>query len=167
MNLRTLIIMRHAKSDWGEAQLTDHERPLAARGRRDAVKMARWLGDQEFAPSAIKCSSALRAIETSVAVANELGGLPIIREDRLYLADLNELLAAVRRPVSACWLLVGHNPGLESLVRYFDPDIERRSRHRKLLPTAAIYAFNINGERERLAPGCGSLVCHQRPKLIT
>ena len=167
MNRQTLIIMRHAKSDWAQAQQTDHERPLAARGRRDSVKMARWLGSQELAPTGIKCSSAVRALETAQAVAKELGGLPIVREDSLYLADLNDLLAVVQRPVSSCWVLVGHNPGLESLVRFLDPGIDHRSSHRKLLPTAAIYAFNIVSDQETLSTGCGSLLCHQRPKLIT
>lgn len=166
MGHQNLIIMRHAKSDWAGRLQSDYDRPLAARGSRDAAKMARWLARQEFAPSCIKSSPAVRAAQTARIVAKELDGLPIIWESSLYLADLNVLLDIVRHPPSACWLLVGHNPGLESLLYFCDREVERRIKYRKLLPTAAAYAFNIDTGAKTLVAGCGSLLVHQRPKLL-
>jgi phosphohistidine phosphatase len=165
MDQQNLIIMRHAKSDWGGGRQSDHERPLAPRGRRDAAKMGRWLRQQAFTPTCIKSSPAARASETARIVAEELGGLPIVWESSLYLADIDELLEVLRYPPSPCWLLVGHNPGLESLVRFCDPALARRVEYQKLLPTAAVYAFRIESAAT-LGAGCGSLLCHQRPKLI-
>ena len=166
MEHQKLIIMRHAKSDRSSTVQADYDRPLAARGRRDAAKMAHWLDRQAFAPSCIRSSPAVRAAETARIVAKELDGLPIIWESSLYLADLNELLEVVRRPPSACWLLVGHNPGLESLLYFCDRDVERRIKYRKLLPTAAAYAFSIETDANALVAGCGSLLVHQRPKRL-
>lgn len=161
-----LIIMRHAKSDWAGGQQSDYDRPLAARGLRNAAAMAQWLGSQEFAPTCIKSSPAVRTSETARIVAKGLGGTPIIWESSLYLADLDDLLKIVAYPPSTCWLLVGHNPGLESLVRFCDPTIEGRIDHRKLLPAGALYAFSIDMDNEILSRGRGLLLCHQRPKLL-
>ncbi len=163
---QSLIIMRHAKSDWTGGQRSDYARPLASRGARNAAAMAQWLGQQEFAPTCIKSSPAVRAAETARIVAKELGGTPIIWESKLYLADLSDLLEIAAHPPSARWLLVGHNPGLESLVRFCDPEIEDRTAHGKLLPTGALYAFVIDTDNEKLSSGCGSLICHQRPKSL-
>jgi phosphohistidine phosphatase len=165
MARQNVIIMRHAKSDWGGGLQSDRDRPLAPRGRRDAEKMARWLRRQAFTPTCIKSSPAARAGETARIVAQELDGVPIVWENRLYLADLDDLLAVLRCPPSTCWLLVGHNPGLESLVHFCDPTIERRIKFQKLLPTAGVYAFSIDADAT-IAAGCGSLLCHQRPKLL-
>lgn len=166
MSDQNLIIMRHGKSDWGRPQQVDFERPLNERGRRDVAKMARWLGQQAVAPICIKSSPAARASETARIIARALDGLPIIWDDCLYLADLSELLGIIAHPPGASWLLIGHNPGLESLVRFCDPEIERKVDFRKLLPTAAAYVIGLDTDVEHLAPGCGVLRSHQRPKML-
>ena len=61
MSHQTLIVMRHAKSEWNAGPMADFDRPLAPRGQRDAVKMSRWLAGQPFAPGEIKSSTARRA----------------------------------------------------------------------------------------------------------
>jgi len=146
--------------------MADFDRPLAPRGQRDAVKMSRWLAEQPFAPSEIKSSTARRAAETATTMAAGLGGVPVIWDEELYLADLDVLLAAVSAPPSASWLLVGHNPGLETLVEFLCPDIAKHSKFAKLMPTASIYALRIEHSPNPLKRGCAVLLAHQRPKAL-
>lgn len=116
-SVRTVLLMRHAKSSWDDADLDDHVRPLNKRGRRDAPRMGRFLVEQELAPELLITSSAKRARQTAELVAEECGGPQVIIEDRLYMADPNdwrEVLAEA--PLVSRLLLVGHNPGLEELV---------------------------------------------------
>ena len=166
MSHQKLIIMRHGKSDWGAGERSDIERPLNARGRQDAAKMGAWLRDCEFAPTYVKSSIAQRATETGQIIAGELNGLPMICEDTLYLADLNRLLEVVGRPPAPTWILIGHNPGLESLLHFLDPQIENRIEFSKIMPTAAIYVFEIDMGDFVMSKGCGMLLCHQRPKQL-
>jgi phosphohistidine phosphatase len=115
---RRLIVLRHAKSD-RSGKGADHDRPLAVRGRREAVLAGRWLKANAADIDLVVCSSATRARQTWKRAAKELGGDPSLRvEDRLYAATERELMAVVRKlPESAhTVLLVGHNPGLEELV---------------------------------------------------
>jgi phosphohistidine phosphatase len=118
---RRLIVLRHAKSDWSSG-VGDHDRPLAGRGRREAVLAGRWLREHGVDVDLVLCSSAKRARQTWKRVAGQLairGAGPDLRvEDRLYAASDRQLLRVVRAlPDSArAVLLVGHNPGLEDLV---------------------------------------------------
>ncbi len=166
MGDQRLIVMRHAKSDWTATHGTDFERQINSRGRSDALRMGRYLRELDITPSCIKASPARRAAETAEIVAEALDGIPIIYEASLYLADLNELIEVARRPPSHCWVLIGHNPGLESLIAFLDPGLESRIEFSKLMPTAAVYAFDINMNQEMLDRGCGTSLYHQRPKLL-
>lgn len=82
------------------------------------IGSARWLRQRSFAPTGIKISPRTRANETARIVAKELGELPVICASGLDLATLNELIELVRRPPSSRWVLLGHNPALESWVRF-------------------------------------------------
>jgi phosphohistidine phosphatase len=113
-----LIVLRHAKSDQSGG-VADHDRPLAARGRREADLAGRWLRKNAADIDLVVCSSATRARETWKRVAKQLDTNPPLRvEDRVYAASERELMAVVKKlPDSAqTVLLVGHNPGLEELV---------------------------------------------------
>ena len=115
---RRLIVLRHAKSDWSGG-VTDHDRPLAGRGRREAALAGRWLRENAADIDLVVCSSATRARQTWKLVAKQLDNIPPSRvDDRLYAASIRCLLAVVRKlPDSArAVLLIGHNPGLEELV---------------------------------------------------
>jgi phosphohistidine phosphatase len=119
---RRLIVLRHAKSDWSGG-VADHDRPLAGRGRREAVLAGRWLREHGLDVDLVLCSSAKRTRQTWKRVATQLdtgsGRGPELRiEERLYAASDRQLLRVVRAlPDSArSVLLVGHNPGLEDLV---------------------------------------------------
>lgn len=159
-------IMRHAKSDWDVGGRADFERPLAPRGERDAGRMAKWLSAQAFVPEQIISSTAVRAVQTARIVAAALGGIPIIWRERLYLAELDVLVETLAQPPAPNWMLVGHNPGLEELVEFCDPEIRARSRFVKLMPTAAIYTVALNPGAMPLKPGCGRILAHQRPKQL-
>jgi phosphohistidine phosphatase len=113
-----LIVLRHAKSDWEAGATSDHERPLNARGRREAPIVGARLVEQGFAPEWISSSDSTRTRETLAAMKLHLGAVETRFDRRLYLADLEavrqlaeELPVDVRR-----WMIVGHNPGWEELV---------------------------------------------------
>ncbi|MBA3905403.1 MAG: histidine phosphatase family protein [Pseudonocardiales bacterium] len=115
---RRLIVLRHAKSDRSSG-VADHDRPLAARGRREAELAGRWLCENVADIDLVVCSSATRAQQTWKLVAKQLEKVPPLRvEERVYAASERELMAVVKKlPDSAnAVLLVGHNPGLEELV---------------------------------------------------
>ena len=115
-----LHLLRHTKSSWSVPSLDDHDRPLAPRGRRAAAALAEHFGRGVAIPALVLCSSARRALETLDHVRRGLpSDLPTSIEAGLYGATARTLLERVRRipedtPVA---LVVGHNPGLEDLVR--------------------------------------------------
>ncbi|MBK8900766.1 MAG: histidine phosphatase family protein [Anaerolineaceae bacterium] len=117
--MKTLLILRHAKSDWGNSHLQDHDRPLNDRGRYDAPRMGAWLKQQDMVPELIISSTAERAWTTAelVALACDFAGeLRTTRDFYLagppeYIEVLNELADSFERV-----MIVGHNPGMEELV---------------------------------------------------
>ncbi|MFD7163538.1 SixA phosphatase family protein [Streptomyces violascens] len=116
--LRRLIVLRHAKSAWPDG-VADHERPLGARGRRDAPAAGRLLSDMDCLPELVLCSTAVRARQTCELAVAEWGSPPPVRyEPGLYAADVPGLLGVVRQVPDGVGelLVIGHNPGLEDLV---------------------------------------------------
>jgi phosphohistidine phosphatase len=114
---RTLILLRHAKSDWPD--VPDHDRPLAKRGRKDAPVVGRWLHDHGYVPDTVVCSTARRTRQTWELVAPELDGSPSVHfEPRAYAASPLTLLYLARELPGRCRvaLLIGHNPGIEDLA---------------------------------------------------
>ncbi len=118
MTRRTLYVLRHAKSDWGDASLEDSERVLSARGERDAHRMAAHIEREQIRPDVVLCSPAARTRQTLAAIAPAIGECDVRFEDALYSAERAELIDIVRRiPHHAmAVMLIGHNPGLEDLV---------------------------------------------------
>ncbi len=124
---KKLLIVRHAKSDWGEAGLKDFDRPLAARGEKNAPGMGKHLLKNGIKPNAIISSPALRAITTCKLIAGELGlENKIVLEPKIYEATHQTLLNIVNNFDNADDLvaLFGHNNGITDLVIYLtDADI--------------------------------------------
>lgn len=115
---RRLVLLRHAKSDWSTGQ-PDKQRPLAARGRRDAPAAGRWLRKHAGPIDLVVCSTATRARQTWNLAAGELDRSPPVRHDeRVYGADAAELLRLVRElpEDSHSVVVVGHNPAMEDLA---------------------------------------------------
>ncbi len=110
-----LVLVRHAKSDWGDPGLDDHDRPLNDRGRRDAPAMARRLAATGFTADAILSSTALRAATTADFFSGELD-VPVEQQERLYGASASTLLrAAAERDVPSV-VVVAHDPGISALA---------------------------------------------------
>lgn len=115
---RTLILLRHAKSAWPK-HTPDADRPLAARGHRDAPAAGRWLGEHAPRIDLVVCSTAIRAVQTWELAAAELATTPRVRHDEwLYGASAHDLLTTTMELPStvSTALLVGHNPALENLL---------------------------------------------------
>lgn len=111
----TLILVRHAKSDWGSPSIDDHARPLNDRGRRDAPTMARRLAGSGTRVDAILASSAVRAASTAAAFSEALGIEPRSSDD-LYGAGARRLLDAAVADGAPSVLVVAHDPGMTVLA---------------------------------------------------
>src|SRR3954463_15885238 len=117
--MKTLLLLRHAKSSWKDSDIDDHERPLNKRGKKDAPRMGRLLLDEGLVPDLIVSSSAKRCRRTADEVmgASSYRGEARITGD-LYEADgnkLREFLTTLDDRFNRV-LLIAHNPGMEQLV---------------------------------------------------
>lgn len=110
-----LTLTRHAKSDWGDPGVEDHERPLNARGRRDAPVMARRFAESGGRVQRLISSSAVRARSTAAVFGAELG-VEVELDDALYLAPASRLLATAAETGADAVMLVAHDPGITELA---------------------------------------------------
>ena len=162
--MKTLLMMRHAKSSWESGVKTDHERPLNKRGRRDAPVMAQLLCSNDLVPELIVLSDSKRTCETlelMQSVFEKFGADPTIDEDgSFYHAPAEEWLdKLVELPDEfSTVMFLGHNPGAEELVL-------RLTREYHTMPTAAIACFEYQVESWKDCDD-GRLVDLWRPKEI-
>ncbi|MBM3526187.1 MAG: hypothetical protein FJX57_24815, partial [Alphaproteobacteria bacterium] len=129
VNVKEIILFRHAKSSWATAGTADFDRALTRRGRRAAPMMAAWLAAAGGRPDLILCSAAARTQETLRLVQPLLQPRNIVIERGLYLAAADALKARIERigsEVSRA-MLIGHNPGLETLAQELDPGASAES----------------------------------------
>jgi phosphohistidine phosphatase len=116
--MKTLLLLRHAKSSWKDSAVADHDRPLNGRGRRAAELVRRFLKKQKLRPDFVLSSSSVRTRETVEIIFEEAQPAPDIRyDDALYLASsakLLEIISALEEDRDQV-LMVGHNPGIEEL----------------------------------------------------
>lgn len=140
--VRTLSLLRHAKSSWDDSVQRDFDRPLNARGRRAAVRIGQYLRDEGLAFDAVIASPAVRVVETLEGVAEGLGrSLGATPDRRIYMASAVSLLDLVQAATDVPHLLlVGHNPGLEDLALLLTPedDSPLRAAIAEKYPTAAL-----------------------------
>ncbi len=161
--MKTLYLIRHAKSNWDNPYLRDIERPLNARGNRDAPVMGKRLANNNTMPGLLLSSPAERALTTCKIIAQEIGyPAKDIRQDaQLYHATAEELLSVVKRLQdihNRVWLF-GHNPGLT--------DFANTLTHASIenIPTCGVVActFDVTHWKE-IAPETGTLVFFDFPK---
>lgn len=160
--MKSLLILRHAKSSWGDPSLSDHDRPLNKRGKKDAPRMGELLREEDLLPDLIICSTARRARETAEIVAEASaceGEIQTIRD--LYAAGPEayiEILSALTDDYQTV-MVVGHNPGLEELLYELTGELQP-------LPTAALAQVRlpIQSWQEVEDAEIGELVGYWRPK---
>jgi len=160
--MKTLLILRHAKSSWADPGMADHDRPLNDRGKRDAPRMGRLIAEQGLHPDVIVSSTAKRARSTTQRVI-EAGGFTCPKHllEELYLAPPETYMETLRQldDTGQRVLAIGHNPGLEGLVALLTGGYET-------LPTAALVQidFDVDSWSQLATPARGQLVGIWRPK---
>ena len=161
--MRTVYLCRHAKSDWGNALLTDHDRPLNARGERNAPFMAKRFAQGGEPVDRILSSTALRARTTAYCYADALG---IPQADVVLVPELyHPSVETIQRVINALpntitrVMLFGHNPGHTLPVDHFaDGSVG-------LMPTAGIARIDmLVDDWQAVARGTGTVVWQDMPK---
>ncbi|NIV18014.1 MAG: histidine phosphatase family protein [Woeseiaceae bacterium] len=142
--MKTLTLVRHAKSSWKHPELSDRERPLNKRGKRDAPVMGRRIAEHGIRPSLIISSPAVRAWKTAKVIAGEIAyPLEFLqREEDLYLASLGnwlDVIAAQDNEFNSI-MAFGHNPGLTDFANYLSPNLTYN------VPTAGVVCVNIDSD---------------------
>jgi phosphohistidine phosphatase len=163
--MKTLTLLRHAKSKGKDGPLEDLERPLSRGGKEAASRMGQRLAEKGLLPDLILTSPARRAVGTARRVANKIGfGKKKIRQlDGIYEASAEDLLAMLRELDASCdhVMLVGHNPGfteLNNLVNSFSID---------QIPTCGVVCSELDiAAWPELLEGQGRLVFYDYPGQI-
>jgi len=162
--MKTLLLLRHGKSDWDADFDHDHDRPLAKRGRKAANKMGRFLADVGQVPDRILCSTAVRAVQTLEHARR--GGAweaPVRTSEVLYEAGADGLLAEIQREAdtTTTLMLVGHEPTWSDLLSRLIGGGEIR------FPTAAAARVDLDVLQWReAAHGKGQLIWLIPPRLV-
>ncbi|MDP2372438.1 histidine phosphatase family protein [Reyranella sp.] len=172
--MKTILLLRHAKSAWNDTRLSDHERPLNRRGERAARTIADHLAQNGPRPDLILCSTATRARQTLVPLIKRLGTPPppLSLEDALYLASEGNLLARLQALADdvATVLLVAHNDGIWQLAEALagrGPAAPLAALREKY-PTGTLAVLQTPaGNWRDLAAGSGELVAFVRPRDLT
>lgn len=168
-----LILMRHAKSDWGNDGSSDHDRKLNDRGRRDAPRIADWAADQGYQPDLILCSSATRTRQTADLMVDQWD-LPtaVFVSKRLYLGSPAQIFSVVHddsvfpganaENTPRTVLVLAHNPGISEAAGWLMSQMVAMS-------TAALAVFDFEGPdwTAPMTPQTTRFVGAIKPKAIT
>lgn len=162
--MKTLFLLRHAKSSWADAGQPDFARPLNERGQKAAPLVGRFMRRENLLPDLVLSSPATRARETItlVAAAGKFS-CEVRYDERIYEASLARLLEIVMQleEGAGAVLLVGHNPGMEELVLHLTGEQQH-------MPTAALACITLNIEKwSKARAGNGHLERLIRPKELT
>ena len=140
--MRTLYLLRHAKSSWKDLSLPDFDRPLKDRGRKAAKRIGKYLAAENLNGALVVCSTAVRTRETAEIVLKQ-AHLPVdVRfEERIYEASLRTLVHLVSEipDEKQIVIMIGHNPGFEELLAYLTGEGRR-------MPTAALAKIKFDVE---------------------
>lgn len=161
--VRTLLIMRHGKSDWDAPFERDEDRPLAARGRSAAERVGRYLSSQGIAVDVAVTSPALRASETlRLAAQSGQWSAPISTDSTLYSGSTTGILRLIQQtdPAHQTLLLAGHQPTSAQLVRMLIGGGRLR------FPTAAVAAIQFTSAWAQVSAGAGELRWFLTPRML-
>jgi len=166
--MKTLTLLRHAKSTWDDAVARDFDRPLNRRGRKAARRVGEEMRRLGLEFDAVFASPAVRVRETLDEVEQGYGrSLDASLDERIYLAAPETLLEIVRAADDAKGrlLLVGHNPGIESLAMALDGGSGLRAQVAIKYPTGTLAEIELPAERwARIEPATGRIARFIRPR---
>jgi phosphohistidine phosphatase len=168
--MKTLYLLRHAKSSWKDEGLEDFDRRLSKRGCAAAKAMGEYLARHRIAPAQVLCSPAKRTRETLERLQDGIGrAVPVRFEKVIYMAEASALLRRLRRLNDSLpsAMLVGHNPGLEQLALGLaaEQDGELRRQLQLKLPTGSLAIIETDVDHwADLKPGCGRITAFVRAK---
>ena len=148
-NLKTLLLLRHAKSSWEKLNINDHDRSLNKRGKKDSPKMGKVIKELDIVPDVIISSSAKRAMDTAKLIAENCKYKKNIEMNPLLYAstlvnyiDVINMVSDYHQKV----LVVGHNPIIEELVNKFINRME-------IIPTCTLVQLSLNVKSWKLLDG--------------
>ena len=164
--MKTLVLMRHAKSDWGTPADSDFDRPLNTRGQKSAAALGTWLREKALHPTEALVSSARRTQETWERLA--IRSCQAWFLEGLYHASAPQILMALRQAREDTVLVIGHNPGIASFAadilgphEDLPPDFHR-------YPTGATSIITFPAKTwDQVSPGTGRLVDFVTPRSLT
>lgn len=159
--MKTLLLLRHAKSSWKDSDLRDFDRPLNQRGLKAAPAIGRLIKKRKLQPDLVLSSPAERARQTT-QLAIEAAGLKteLRYDERIYEASVARLMGVVSEldDEAGIVVLVGHNPGFEELLEVLTGEAHR-------MPTAALACLELNIEKwNKVRAGAGRLEWLVKPK---
>jgi phosphohistidine phosphatase len=168
--VRTVILLRHGKSNWSDSTLADIDRPLAPRGERAAKKLAKYIRRKKIRPTLVLCSPSLRTRQTLEAVEASLGKRCTVEiVPQLYAASEQELLErlqALPETVSSV-MLIGHNPGLQNLALLLASRGSDLPQLEEKFPTGALATLAVRSESwTALGAGEAELVDYVVPRQL-
>lgn len=166
--MRRLLLLRHAKSDWDDPGLSDHARPLNARGRAAAATMGGFIRDQGLSPDLVMLSSSRRTRQTLEGLDLPPPPLGVVPLDSLYLAEPGAIRALLAEAPEAAQTLmvIGHNPGLHELTW----ELAGPGEHPSLaagFPTATLAEFAVSGPWRDLLRGEARFLRLTQPRSLT
>jgi phosphohistidine phosphatase len=167
--VKTLYLLRHAKSSWDDETLTDHERPLAPRGERAAKLIAEHLKVTLAAgPELVLCSTAVRTRQTLELVAPGLGDPRVEFDEAIYGATAGGLVGMLRSVPDEVEsvLVIGHNPGLQGLALELASTGARLPQLATKFPTCAVATLAVAGPWSALDEGDAELTAYVTPKQL-
>lgn len=161
--MKTLYLVRHAKSYWGDQSLADFDRPLNKRGKRDAPFMGEVLNDKRIIPDIIISSPAKRAKKTAVEIAEKLKYpvKKVIFNEQLYEASSNDILDIIKNidEKYSLAMIFAHNPGLTLLNNYIS------SNYIDNIPTCGIVALYLQVKWTEIGKNSCRHLFFEYPKL--
>jgi phosphohistidine phosphatase len=167
--MKTLYLLRHAKSSWDDPAIQDFQRPLADPGRQAAPRIGKYMKKQKLIPNAVLCSGARRAVETWELIAPSFDEPKVQIDDTLYMASPDAMLSWLRRlPADlGAVLMIGHNPGFEELAHRLCSNGKKKAikQMRKKFPAGALAVITFETDDwAQVGDGSGFLDRFVRPK---
>ena len=151
--MKTIYLVRHAKSDWDDPSIRDFDRPLNKRGKNNAPSMGKLLKQQGIIPELVITSTAMRAKTTAELVTAEIGIKPdkMVYEKELYLASAQEIFLLIKEtpPEYNSVMIVAHNPGITELLNR----LTGGNNFVANIPTCGVAELQFEGEWNKLASG--------------